>query len=259
MVFGKEICPHTGKKHLQGYFHLPNTKTASAVHKLISLDGIWIKPANGPPSSNFDYCSADGDFAEWGTRPADPVTQCKINNDAYRHFIQLSKDSDFKKIEELYPSLYVKYNNMMYRTAAKYAKKPDALSGCCGEWWYGPKSTGKTTAAHKLNPFVKSKDKWWDGWDNSDPRTVYIDECDKSDARWLGPFLKIWADATPFRAAVKGTMIFIRPPRIIVSSNYTFDELWPDDSILAGAIADRFKVRTFSQVYRRRHIDDFHF
>lgn len=254
IVFGKEIAPTTGTPHLQGYMHLKNSKTMSAVHKLISQDGIALIIAKGTANDNFKYCTEDGEFAEWGDRPSDAVSKCVENNAMYSHFIELSKNGDFTKIEELYPVLAVKHNSVMYRYASLHFPKPPELATVCGEWWFGPKSTGKSTLAMKLNPYVKAKNKWWNGFCPRLNPIVYIDEVDHFHAKWIGPDLKNWADKFPFNAETKGGWLYIRPPRLIVSSNYTFAELWAEDKELAGAIADRFTVRMFTTVYERPRI-----
>lgn len=254
MVIGKEIAPTTGTPHLQGYFHMTNTKTMSAIMKLMTQDGIALIKAKGSAQQNFDYCKKSGDWCEWGKRPSSAVNQCKLNNEHYKEWIDLSKAGDFAKCEELYPTLSIKYNSTMYRYASNYAVAPKELDGVCGEWWYGPKSTGKSTCAYALKPYLKAKNKWWNGYSPSDTRVVYIDELDHFHARWIGPDLKNWADKFPFSAETKGSTMIIRPPRLIVSSNYTIAELWSEDRELAGAIMDRFTVRMFETVYERPKI-----
>lgn len=59
IIFGKEIAPTTGTPHLQGFFELPNPRSAVSLRKELP-DGIWLKPSKGTAIDNYVYCSKDG-------------------------------------------------------------------------------------------------------------------------------------------------------------------------------------------------------
>jgi hypothetical protein len=58
----------------------------------------------------------------------------------------------------------------------------------------------------------------------------------------LGHYLKIWGDKWPCTGEVKGSTVPLMHTAIIITSNYTPEELWPDDDELLKAIRRRFKV-----------------
>lgn len=58
---------------------------------------------------------------------------------------------------------------------------------------------------------------------------------------WIGYYLKIWADFNSFPAETKGSCAHIRPKRILVTSNYTIEEIWKNQPIEIAAIGRRFK------------------
>lgn len=62
-IFGREICPTTGTKHLQGFLNLKNptrfNKVKSSLHNTAHLE-----KANGTDIQNKEYCSKSGDFFE---------------------------------------------------------------------------------------------------------------------------------------------------------------------------------------------------
>jgi len=87
---------------------------------------------------------------------------------------------------------------------------------------------------------------------------VLLDDLDTSHSM-LGHYLKQWADKFPFQAETKGSTQFsIRPEHIIVTSNYTPDEIWGKDEeeTLVGAIKDRFKVIDATKWQVRRSDDN---
>lgn len=67
---------------------------------------------------------------------------------------------------------------------------------------------------------------------------------------WIGDFLKEWADIYPFNAEFKGGSFTkgIRPKVLIVTSNYTPKELFPDPNVHLP-IYDRFKMVEMTKRY----------
>jgi len=68
-----------------------------------------------------------------------------------------------------------------------------------------------------------------------------LDDVDYNQNTWIGNFLKIWADHYPFIAEKKGGSQLIRPKRVVVTSQYTIDQLFVDPE-LSSAIHRRFRV-----------------
>ena len=84
-------------------------------------------------------------------------------------------------------------------------------------------------------------DKWWDGYIGQE--LVIIDDFDKYNLKQSGD-MKRWLDIYPFQAQMKGSMMMIRPKRIVVTSNYHPDEIW-DDELTRGAIVRRCELKLF--------------
>jgi hypothetical protein len=103
-------------------------------------------------------------------------------------------------------------------------RKVKNLPGECDAYWlWGKSGTGKTHFAHEAfgeDLYLKTKNKWWDGYNGE--RTVAINEWNPQQ-RDLRDQLCEWADKYKFRAEVKGGMLDVRPERIIVTSNYSLE------------------------------------
>jgi len=111
-----------------------------------------------------------------------------------------------------------------------------------GTWIYGPSGCGKSRyAREQFSPhYDKPLSKWWDGYQYQ--ANVIIDDVDVGQAQWLGYFLKRWADHYPFPAEQKGTTIQIRPENIIVTSQWSIQEVFGHDNRLVTALRRRYKV-----------------
>lgn len=248
MVFGSEVAPTTGTKHLQGYMHLLTSKTMSTVHKQISIDGIALIVAKGSADANYIYCSKGGEFTEYGIRPSSGSATCKLNNEAYTACINFAKSNQLDEIERLYPSVYLRYHATFHRIQQDSMIPPAALDSVCGEWWYGEPGTGKSYKAYKLGCYDKEPNKWFGGYNGRDP--IVIQDLDHDNAKWMAYHLKKWTDRYPFTAEVKGKQISIRPPLVIVTSNYTIRELFADrGEVLCKALERRFKCTRFTDYF----------
>ena len=108
-------------------------------------------------------------------------------------------------------------------------------------WIYGEPRLGKSYACRVAFPelYEKAQNKWWDGYQGES--AVLIDDFDKQGA-CLGHLLKIWADNYRFNAEIKGGMVRPCYTTLLVTSNYTPDQIFKDDAELCDAVTSRFKV-----------------
>lgn len=150
---------------------------------------------------------------------------------------QAVKDGDIALIN------YVKVKNAIDEFLNN-TKKPEHLTGSLQDhnlWITGPPGIGKTKYVIDKYPdyFDKDKSKWWNGYTGQD--VVLIDDLEIDEKFMLGN-LKRWCQHKPFMLDNKfGTLKLIRPKRIIVTSNFTIDEIW-DREVDRKALARRFKV-----------------
>jgi len=143
-------------------------------------------------------------------------------------------------IDQVPSDVYIKFYRTLKMIAMDNMEKQPDLNDCAGIWIYGPPGTGKSHYArqHYGNSlYLKAQNKWWDGYQNES--NVLLDDFD---CKALGHYLKIWADKYCFMAECKGSSIQIRPKHFIITSNYSIDELFGEDPVLAAAIKRRFYV-----------------
>lgn len=221
-VFGKEVAPTTGTPHLQGYLQF--TKKIGFV-TLQSKFPWSITAAKGSPDQNFDYCSKDGDFIEWGTRK----NQGKRNDiaTAYERVRQGKRERD---IAEEFPVVHAKYHRGIerYRSLVDYDETKAFRTLNVSVYW-GDAGTGKTRSAieqsedyYILNAPTNGT-LWFDGYQGE--KTLIIDDF----YGWIKfhDILRI-LDGYQMRLPVKGGFCYAKWERVFITSNKRPSEWYPN-------------------------------
>lgn len=247
---GNEIGDN-GTPHIQGFIVMKVRTTLQRMSRL--LPRAHLEVMKGTPREAAEYCKKDGDYFEDGD--LDKIDHNgggsggRAKAQRYRDCIKLAKAGDFNAIEEDHPDMYWNSYHTMKRIAMDNPIKCKALDKLDNEWIYGVPGIGKSRLARHENPevYIKSHNKWWLGYKHEP--VVLIDDLGKTDSNWIGEYLKQWADHYPFPAETKGDGSVLRPKRIIVTSNYSIEELFGHDNALCQAILRRFKVRHIIQAW----------
>lgn len=243
IVAGEELAPTTGTPHLQGYVIWSSAKTVSAVKRL--LPGCHITIARGDHHQNDKYCrktrpedpEPNESVYSRGDLPANPTDRGSAEKARWQDAWDLAKQG---KIEDIPPDIRVRQYSTLLKIERDFMPAMERLGSPCGTWIVGAAGSGKTRAVLDQIPeaFPKPRNQWWDGYQREE--VVLVDDVDRFDVR-LGGFFKHWADAYPFIAEVKGGSQKIRPKRLIVTSQYTIEEIW-EDSATREALLRRFVV-----------------
>ena len=225
LCFGREVSEN-GTPHLQGYVAFENPVSQPSQYFRQFGNG-WFEVARGSADENAEYCAKDGDCHEFGVRPQSQRDQGhhgirggEIEVARWEDAWQSAKRG---KIEDIPADIRLRHYSTILKIASKYQKPPAQLQEMDNTWIWGPAGTGKSTYAHNTYPGAYKKDfsKWWDGYNEDDEGhlTVLLDDLHPS---WSDKVrLKNWADVFPFVAEVKGGSLLIRPARIVVTSNYS--------------------------------------
>lgn len=178
---------------------------------------------------------------EFGMKPKSNKEKGEMNKERWAAIIVSAEQGTIK---EEYPDIYFRYHG----TASRLCRKVyEPLPTTCGIWYHGPSGSGKSSTARQTYPGLYDKllNKWWDNYDQED--VVLLDDLDHFHAPQMGSALKRYADHYPFRAEVKNSSMLIRPKLIVVTSQHTIEELWPDVE-LQTALLRRFKVTHFRKL-----------
>lgn len=158
----------------------------------------------------------------------------------------INKEMKLIDIIKLYPQelyYYDKIKNNLNLYNLDNENLPLIINRKC-YWIYGPSGVGKSYLVRECfdSLYEKSTNIWWDGYKGED--AVLIDDYDKFGLGIIH-FLKIWADNYRFNAEIKGGMIQPGYTKLIITSNYSIQNLVGE---LGNEMYDAIR-RRFNEIY----------
>lgn len=234
MIVGYEVGKD-GTPHLQGYVAMKKVQYLTAMKKL--MPRAHLEVMKGTPQQASDYCKKDGQFKELGVLPQSQTKKALKKRQAdYELAFELAKR---QKLYEIDRGMLLRYGSSLRMIQKDHPAQMADNDYLCGIWMYGPPGVGKSRSARWMfpNSYPKPLNKWWDGYQHED--FVIIDDIEPVHSV-LGHHIKQWADHYPFTAEQKGTSIRIRPKVLVITSNFTIDEIW--SGTIAEAIRRRFVI-----------------
>jgi len=223
IAYSHEVAPQTGTRHLQGYIAFHSTKTFAAACKL--LPGCHLSAMAGSIAQNETYCSKAGQLIERGEKPTSNDNKGRAEKLRWQRARELAKAGN---LDEIDADIYIRCYSTLKSISKDHMIKPAPVDVKCF-WIHGDTGTGKSYAVETTFPdcYKKSMDdlKWFDGYNDED--VVYLEDFDVYQIKW-GGLMKRLADRWPMQASIKGSMKYIRPKIVIVTSNYTPEQIWTD-------------------------------
>lgn len=223
-VMGNEKCPETKKSHIQGFMNLKNPV---ANGKKILMDmgfskSVHIEVSKGSPYDNFLYCSKDGDFHEWGTRPSGQGRRSDLDN---VKSIVKSGGSMVDIIEKSSNYQSLKMGEFLF----KYLEKPRPVEPIKVLWLYGASGTGKTKYVYDnfgTEVFRPVNEKWWEGYDGH--KVVLLDDFRPEFCSFVR--LLQLTDIYPFKVECKGGSRHVQYHTIIVTAPCDASTMWEHET-----------------------------
>lgn len=232
VVIGLEEAPTTGTPHLQGFVYFKNETT---FHWLKKTNPFWSampeiswRACDGSIEQNYVYATKDKRFIEKGIKPLDKVAKGKKSDEMYRHCIELAEAAKFEELKQYAPGFYVSHFNTWQRIASDANHTPSDLEDCCGIWLYGRSGCGKSHLVRSLGFPIYDKlfNKWWCGYRGQ--TLAILDDADPDNCKYISGFIKRWLDKYWFNAEVKQSNRNLRPKFLIITSQYSIEECFPD-------------------------------
>lgn len=236
---GDELTPSTNRRHIQGYCEL---HTRMRRKKLLEIFfNCVVMPARGNVTSQRKYNGKSGLFIELGEASIEDVSLSASNKERWTEILGLAQEAHWDELQKSFPSEYVRYRRQLSLVHEEVMKPASNVKLCL--WLFGEPGTGKSRFAHAWddNVFDKACNKWWDNFDANKHKTVILDDFDKNH-RILGHHLKRWADRYPVMCEKKGGSLYAVFDVLIVTSNYSIEEIWEDDKPTQDALKRRFHV-----------------
>lgn len=187
----------------------------------------------GTTKRNIEYCKKDGNFFEKGDDPSEQRSENikKGVGDFWETVHLAAKEGRF---EDIPSGAYIRYHSNLHKIHAEHQQSKAIIpeAECTGVLIYGPSGVGKSWFARQEYPdaYIKNANKWWCGYRDND--YVILDDLSPSLAKALSQHLKIWTDHYPFTAETKGSSLFIRPKKVVITSQYKLEELFEDQATL---------------------------
>jgi len=257
MIFAYEVGLVSGTPHIQGYIVLKKKERFESVRALCPT-AYWA-PAKGTPRQASDYCKkppsmGGGHWKEFGELPASAAEAGgQTQKEKWVKIHEFAKANNLDQFLEDCPMESFLYMRKFEDLTKTYKPKPRDLPVLENYWYLGKSGTGKSRCARADFPDLYLKPtatKWWPNYKGQ--KNVLIDDLGKTHDYVL-EWLKGWGDHYPFEAENKGNHTGeIRPERIIVTTQYHWDDI-TDDQELRDAIARRFKIVRFGNGLGERH------
>lgn len=175
-VYGREVAPKTGQKHLQVFAQsYKMLRTLTSKKHIDKLAGCHLAVCYAPAETNKNYCMKDGKFKIFGTYQE---TGQGARNDIRSMMEDIKNGADEDLIISTYPDLFLRYkSNLQYLiNKARATRFPMRRAAPRMVTLYtGPSGSGKTSTVLDMigdKPYYRlanvDNTMWWTGYDGQD-------------------------------------------------------------------------------------------
>jgi len=145
-IYGKEICPKTGRPHLQFYVEFNSSKTFATIKK--RYPKLNLKARDGTAQQAADYCKKDQDYVEFGQisvqgERTDLAALClSIRQGEITTDDVLCQD----------PMAFHQYGRTFMAAEDWYYRSVKRTTMTTCDWYVGPTGSGKSHTAYTKYP-----------------------------------------------------------------------------------------------------------
>lgn len=226
-IMGQEICPTTGRIHLQGYMQLAKKKRWSTLTKALNchIEGNM----KGSSDQNITYCKKDKSFTEWGApKQIGAEVERKLDkNEFWKEIIEMAKEDRFDEILSKYPHQGLIHWSKLKAISSNYRNPSEIPVRRCIWIWSTGTGKGKSRWCQRYfpNAYWLLSCNWWQGYRPQQHDCVVWDDFDSLDAKDIRR-LKTMSDRYPSSLNVKFGDASACYTRLIITSNYHPRHLW---------------------------------
>lgn len=228
----EEVCPTTGRDHIQGYVEFDKARRINAIKKILP-SGANIRCSNGTAAQNRVYCSKEqsrkpgSEVFEWG-KPREQGRRSDIIS-LKRALEEGKSEAELCSNGETFGA-WLRYPGVLKRFKTAKIVPRDRSQVPDVSVYTGASGVGKTRRVfdeHKDDVYMKDNSKWWDGYVGQ--RCILLDELETKEHWKIEEMLRL-LDRYPYQGQTKGGYININSPFIAITSNKSLDELYPEIS-----------------------------
>lgn len=152
-IAGKEVCPTTGTRHMQGYIYFIHKKSMQQVSNFFptrSTHVFWSR-AKGTSAQNRAYCSKDNDYWEHGEAPLDAKAKGQIEKERWDRAKENAINGNMRNIDS---DILVRCYGQLCQIKKDFMANPENAEDVTGLWIQGPAGCGKSRYAREtFTPF----------------------------------------------------------------------------------------------------------
>lgn len=169
---------------------------------------------------------------EYGTKP--------IQRNSKTDWEEVFTNAKRGRLEDIPADVRVRCYSQLKKIEKDHLQVKDATH-LRGVWIYGASGYGKSRIARRDYPdaYPKLCNKWWDGYQGQ--KNVIMDDIGP-EHKVLSQQLKIWADRYGCILETKGGALTSEYENFVVTSQYSIEEIFVDDTKTIEALRRRFKV-----------------
>lgn len=210
----------SGTPHLQGFVCFKNPKMFTGIKRIPGFGRMHLESMKGTVEQNIAYCSKDGRFEEYGTKPAQGK---RSDLDEVIALVETGKR--VREVAMECPTQFVKFHKGIERLISFQAPSRNWKTEVF--WFWGPTGSGKSKKAFEMGSessfYVKDPtNKWWCGYEQQD--VVIIDDY-RRDFCTFASLLRL-LDRYPMTVEMKGSTTQFASKKVIITSPKRPTDTW---------------------------------